>query len=181
MKIRLESARHEPVVWQESLSIPLEELGLGDEVEVTPVEVSGSLSFDAPNYFLDARLAFAVTVACDRCTAPVRQEIDCRLAALVAPPSGRKGKEPGGGERELKEDELGLLEVAGDTLDTRPLVAEQVLLELPTHPLCREDCAGLCPTCGADRNLGPCGCRQEPVDPRWAGLTALRDRQDDRA
>lgn len=179
MKIRLESARHEPLAWQETLSVSAEELGLVDEVEVTPVEMRGSLSFDAPNYLLDATLAFAVKVPCDRCTAPVRQEIDCRLSALVAPASGRK--EAGGGERELKEDELGVLEIAGDTLDTRPLVAEQVLLELPTHPLCREDCAGLCPTCGADLNLGPCGCRHEPVDPRWAGLAALRDRQDDRA
>jgi len=179
LKIRLDSARHEPLAWQETLSISPEELGLAGEVEVSPVEVQGSLSFDAPNYLLDARLHFAVTVACDRCTAPVHQEVGCRLSALVAPASGRK--EPGGGERELKEDELGVLEIAGDTLDTRPLVMEQVLLELPTHPLCREDCAGLCPTCGADRNLGPCSCRQQPVDPRWAGLAVLRDRQDGRA
>ncbi len=179
MKIRLETARHEPLTWQESLNLTPEDLGLGDDVEVTPVDVRGSLSFDAPNFLLDARLTFLLQVPCDRCTAPVRQEVDCRLTALVAQASGRR--EPGGGERELKEDELGVLEVAGDVLDTRPLVAEQVLLELPTHPLCREDCAGLCPTCGADRNLGPCGCRVEPVDPRWAGLAALRDRQDDRA
>ena len=179
MKIRLESARHEPLAWQETLSISPEELGLAGEVEIEPVEVQGSLSFDLPNYLLDARLSFAVTVACDRCTAPVREEVDCHVSALVAPASGRK--EPGGGERELKEDELGVLEVVGDTLDTRPLVTEQVLLELPTHPLCREDCAGLCPACGADRNLGLCSCRQQPADPRWAALAVLRDRQDDRA
>jgi uncharacterized protein len=179
LKIRLESARHEPVRWQEVLSFAPDELGLGGEVELTPVDVRGSLSFDAPNFLIDASLTFTVQVPCDRCTAPVRQEIDGRLTALVHQASGRR--EPGGGERELKEDELGVLEVAGDVLDTRPLVAEQVLLELPTRPLCREDCAGLCPTCGADRNLGPCGCRTEPVDPRWAALAALRDRQDDRA
>ena len=179
MKIRLESARHEPFEWQESLSIPEQEIGLEGEVQLTPVEVRGSLSFDAPNYLLDARLQFGVTVPCDLCTAPVLQEIACRVEAMVVSASGRR--ESGDGERELKEDELGVMEVAGDSLETGPLVAEQVLLELPTHPLCREDCAGLCPTCGADRNLGDCGCRHEPVDPRWAGLVALRDPQDDRA
>ena len=49
-----------------------------------------------------------------------------------------------------------------------------MLLELPLAPLCSEDCQGLCPVCGANRNTEPCDCA--PVaDPRWAALDALRD------
>ena len=55
-----------------------------------------------------------------------------------------------------------------------PMVRELVLMELPPAPLCREDCAGICPTCGADRNQATCDCEQDLGDPRWAGLDALR-------
>jgi uncharacterized protein len=47
------------------------------------------------------------------------------------------------------------------------------VLELPMAPLCRDDCAGLCPQCGANRNEGDCGC-VAPRDPRWANLDVLR-------
>jgi uncharacterized protein len=62
----------------------------------------------------------------------------------------------------------------GDQLDLEPLARDAVLLELPQAPLCREDCMGLCPACGADLNEGPCGCPTER-DPRWGVLDTLRD------
>ena len=61
----------------------------------------------------------------------------------------------------------------GDQLDLEPLARDAVLLELPLAPLCREDCAGICATCGADRNVAPCGCDVAAPDPRWAALDAL--------
>jgi uncharacterized protein len=59
-----------------------------------------------------------------------------------------------------------------EEVDLAPLVRETMILALPTKPLCREDCRGLCPRCGANRNGGECGCRQEWSDPR---LEVLRD------
>ena len=64
----------------------------------------------------------------------------------------------------------------GEQLDLGPMVRELVLMELPPAPLCRPDCAGICAQCGADRNAAPCECRQDVVDPRWAGLEQLRER-----
>jgi len=61
-----------------------------------------------------------------------------------------------------------------DHLDLVPLVREAVLLELPDAPLCRPDCAGLCETCGANRNDTICSCVAEPVDVRWGALDELR-------
>ena len=61
----------------------------------------------------------------------------------------------------------------GDEVDLEPLVHDAVLLALPVAPLCRPDCAGLCPSCGANWNDGPCSC-EAPPDPRWAALDALR-------
>ena len=69
------------------------------------------------------------------------------------------------------EDEAYPLE--GEILDLFDLVRDSLVLELPIAPLCREDCKGLCVTCGADRNEGECGC-DAPIDPRWASLETLR-------
>ena len=66
--------------------------------------------------------------------------------------------------------------IEGDHIDLEPLARESVVLALPLAPLCRPDCAGLCPTCGADRNAGPCGCPDRDGDPRWAALDALREK-----
>ncbi len=59
-------------------------------------------------------------------------------------------------------------------LDLTPMVRESVLLAAPDAPLCREDCAGLCPTCGVDRNDVPCGCQTTVRDERWAVLDQLQ-------
>lgn len=64
--------------------------------------------------------------------------------------------------------------LADDELDLEPLARDAVLLELPLAPLCAQDCLGLCPQCGIDRNEEACTCEQ-PVDPRWSALDALRD------
>ncbi len=68
--------------------------------------------------------------------------------------------------------------INGDLLDLEPLVREAVLLELPLAPLCRPDCAGLCPECGTDRNESDCGHRPVTGDPRWGALDELRERLD---
>lgn len=61
-----------------------------------------------------------------------------------------------------------------DQLDLEPLVREAILLELPEAPLCRPDCAGLCPTCGVDLNTTTCACAAPPSDARWGALDDLK-------
>jgi uncharacterized protein len=71
-------------------------------------------------------------------------------------------------------DEAETYPLTGDTLDLAPMARDAVLLELPLAPLCRQDCAGLCPTCGADLTDQVCDCPKEPVNPVWAALDVLR-------
>jgi uncharacterized protein len=59
-------------------------------------------------------------------------------------------------------------------IDLEPMVRQAVVLELPLAPLCRADCAGLCPSCGKDLNLGPCACPAPPGHLAWAALDVLR-------
>ncbi len=63
--------------------------------------------------------------------------------------------------------------LSGDRLDLEPLVRDAIYLELPQAPLCKEDCQGLCPECGADRNTVDCGHAVDEMDPRWAALGEL--------
>lgn len=63
---------------------------------------------------------------------------------------------------------------AGKVIDLDPLFREQLILALPTYPVCREDCKGLCPVCGANLNERECGCDRHVPDPRWAGLKDIK-------
>jgi uncharacterized protein len=95
--------------------------------------------------------------ACRRCLAPASGELRMAVRELYT--------DEGDGEDTYR--------LEGDDVDLEPLVRDAVLLELPQAPVCREDCAGLCPWCGAERNQGPCGCTP-PADPRWQALDQLR-------
>ena len=64
--------------------------------------------------------------------------------------------------------------IVNGQIDLAPMVREEVLLAVPDGPLCRPDCPGLCPICGADLAEGPCGCDTTERDERWAVLDELR-------
>lgn len=98
--------------------------------------------------------------ACRRCGTEVAGTVDAEIRERCVP----------GGPASGDEDAYDL----DDELDLEPVVRDAVLLALPLAPLCREDCAGLCPWCGADRNVTQCGCRP-PADPRWSALDALAE------
>ena len=77
-------------------------------------------------------------------------------------------------EREMAAEEAGMIPFAGEELDLCEAVQEQVIMALPVRPLCREDCRGLCPVCGADLNEESCTCAEKTVDPRWKALSELK-------
>ncbi|HET9075532.1 MAG TPA: DUF177 domain-containing protein [Acidimicrobiales bacterium] len=105
------------------------------------------------------------TGECRRCLKPVGGVVRARVREVYRP------RPPG----EAPDEDEETYPLSGELLDLRPLVRDAVLLELPIAPLCRPDCAGLCPSCGADLNDGPCGCPPPAADPRWAALDALRE------
>jgi uncharacterized protein len=70
--------------------------------------------------------------------------------------------------KELDDDETSRIE--GDLIDLEPVLRDAVVLNLPFTPLCRPDCAGLCPDCGANLNSDPDHEHDEAIDPRWAHL-----------
>lgn len=76
---------------------------------------------------------------------------------------------------ELKKDELDISFYDGESIDiTTQLVLEQIVLNIPMKPLCKDSCLGLCSNCGKNLNEGDCGCVTEEIDPRLAILKNLK-------
>lgn len=172
LKIHLDSVRSGPFEWEESPPLDPAAIGCDAGCELTNVVVRGRLSEADPDLWLDLTVGFRVSQPCDRCGKPAVAELQSTNRLLIV----RRAAKAATGEVELSEEDLGVLEVAGDELDTEPLVAEQVQLELPTRPLCREACRGLCPVCGGDRNERDCDCEHEGTDPRWSALAEWKGR-----
>jgi len=170
MEIHLERLSDSPFEWQEELSIPRKEFEHPDLRALDPVSYSGRIELVGDGYVLRTRLAYRQTTACIRCLGDIEGSVEVASDYLIL----IKAAEDSSVERELEADELGLIRLTEPTLDTRPLVVEQVQLNIPMKPLCRPDCAGLCSRCGADLNTGSCSCAPS-ADPRWAALEALRD------
>jgi uncharacterized protein len=106
---------------------------------------------------------------CARCLEPVERPLEGTFDLIFRP--GGVDNVPG--EHAITEDEteIGYYEQSGLLLEDA--VREQVLLTLPGRTLCQEDCKGLCPHCGINRNLGTCECVEKPVDPRLAPLAGI--------
>ncbi|MEZ4768748.1 MAG: DUF177 domain-containing protein [Caldilineales bacterium] len=119
---------------------------------------------------LEAVLEGSVTVECSRCLRDVRCPVTVEIVEEFQPTVDVVR----GTFVAVEEEDAALLINEHHVLDIGEVVRQALLLEVPLQALCREDCAGLCPTCGEDLNLGPCGCPQETIDPRWEALAALR-------
>ena len=79
------------------------------------------------------------------------------------------------GEIALQKKDLEVGFFTGDSIDVSDIVREQIFLSLPMKPLCREDCKGLCPACGRNRNRDRCRCGPLVSDPRLAPLLKFRN------
>ena len=115
---------------------------------------------------LDTRME----VACARCLDPVEQPIEASFDLIFRP----SGADLDNSDRSISTSETEIGYYEGDGLLLEDVLREQILLALPAKNLCREDCKGLCPECGRNRNTDPCDCAVALVDPRWASLQAIR-------
>ena len=131
---------------------------------VRPVLAQGSVVNHAGALVLNGTARSELDLVCDRCGKEFSREKVVALDMLLADEL----------EQEDSEDEIFLLD--GNELDLDELVTTAFVLAMDTKNLCSEDCKGLCAKCGADLNLGPCGCRPE-VDPRLAALAQLLDKE----
>jgi DUF177 domain-containing protein len=134
-----------------------------------PPTVSGQIRPEGRRAHVTGRVAARVQVDCDRCLKPVELPVDSKFKLEYVSAEDYQAQQA----IELTEDDLDLSVFDGEVIDIDELVTEELLLAVPDHVLCQDNCKGLCPNCGADRNLAECDCKTAEVDPRWAGLKEL--------
>lgn len=149
-----------------------EELVLDDEHArlVMPPEVSVRLRRSGHEVRLQGEITARAEVECDRCLKQVSVPIETTFDVTYVPAADYVEGEAA----ELQEEDLSVSVYEDGTIDVDELVREQVLLAMPARALCTEDCKGLCPVCGKNRNDHPCECEAQEVDPRWKALKDLR-------
>lgn len=115
----------------------------------------------------------AVRETCSRCLGPAESSVHTELAEEYIPTVDLNTGQPvPAPEDDTDADTFRIDE--HHHLDLTEAVRQALVAEEPMRALCRPDCAGLCPTCGADLNLGRCDCPREPSDDRWAALRSLQ-------
>jgi uncharacterized protein len=136
----------------------------GDPYDPLPAKVTGELQVTqmAAGRLFDLAFSTPVFGACGRCLGEARIDLDVDGREYQA-----DQPEPGA------EEDMTTPYLAGDLLDVDRWAHDALLLAMPLQVLCRDDCAGLCPTCGIDRNTGTCECAETTVDDRWSALRDL--------
>ena len=132
----------------------------GDIRPDAAVHVTGRLhSAGEGRFYFTGLISGAVSSECRRCLTPVSADVSEETHVFFAD----------AGTDETGDPDVYVLDPRTPELDLQPAMREQWLLSAPAWHLCRDDCKGLCPTCGADLNAGPCSCAAA-ADPRWAAL-----------
>jgi uncharacterized protein len=141
-----------------------------------PVILDATVSRSKAKVGIAGQATTTLELSCSRClegfAVPVTANFD-----LTYLPSGEAPV--GGGEAEVADEDINTAYYQGGQIDLADLIHEQLYLVLPMKPLCRDDCQGLCPMCGANRNTTACTCEATWTDPRLAGLKALLNETDD--
>jgi len=165
-----EIAFHEP---EEEINRVLASGPIRDYAVKGPIAVTMSYYRAGLEVFLQGHLCATTTAVCARCA---EQFVTCneRSFRYVFAPKVLNDFDGAG---DLGAEDVEYSQYDGEEIDLSPPVREQLLLALPTRPLCAEDCRGLCPRCGANLNLGACGCAAARSDPRLAVLRSLKVRQ----
>ena len=120
--------------------------------------------------FFHGRLEGSIAASCSRCLNDFSFKMDRQFEFVLMPDPALSAR----GAEELSRADLGLSFYSTEEIDLSPLIKEQVMLALPTRPLCSEDCRGLCGGCGADLNREACACSVTIGDPRMAVFRALK-------
>ena len=157
---------------QVEISVGADDLDLAlEHARLTaPAQFSGEVSGDDFRANVRGRIDSNFELDCTRCLEPVKISLPIEFSSeFVA--KEHFGSE---GEHEIDPENLTANSLDGDRIDLTEVVREQILLNLPEQMYCRDDCKGICESCGVNRNLSDCGCEADEADPRWAALKNLK-------
>ncbi len=135
-----------------------------------PLRVQMNIYGQGGKFVLSGHLYGTAEVRCDRCLEPYPSDLDCDFSlslVLALTDSDQK-------EIELLEEDMSIDLITENEVDLYEIVREQIYLSLPMKFLCREDCSGLCPICGANLNMEKCDCQRKKGHPGFSKLENLK-------
>ncbi len=150
---------------ERSLQATPEELGL-DSRFTKSVEVESTLEKTSRQLYVRTKFRTGGVFTCDRCLEEFEQELSSAFGILYVTDSD--GAESDNTEVQVISPDTNIIDLGED-------VRQYVVLTLPQKMLCRDDCAGLCPTCGTNLNRAACECQKDEIDSRWSGLQKLKN------
>jgi len=121
---------------------------------------------------VSGELSTSLELLCARCLEPVTVDVSRKFVLLYRPLGADAGRE----ELSVTGAEAEISYYQGEGLLLEDAIREQVLLAVPLKVICRENCKGLCPHCGANQNVERCSCAEPVEDPRWTPLKDLRSK-----
>lgn len=171
MKIKVENIKEKPVII--SAEEPVSDYpaltnvnGTGECDFLAPVKVDLTAIREYDHIRVDGHVETSVRLRCSRCLDAFEKDLASTFTLFYDEDSGA----PLGEEAELREEELATIHYEGDYIDFTSEIAEQLIMEIPYKPLCKEECKGLCGTCGANLNDQDCGCGIEGTGFKFGAL-----------
>jgi uncharacterized protein len=172
MFISLQQLEHRPVPFE--VDIPADKLEFdGKLTQAGPLHATGTarlVSRSLGEIRVEGRLTVRMNAECDRCLENAVLPVDRSFDLMYVPVEDAAGA----GEDEVDEAGIEVGYYEGPGLELNDVLREVVLLALPMRVVCSEDCKGICPQCGQNRNEGDCGCQPVAADDRWSKLKSLK-------
>ncbi len=123
-------------------------------------------------FMIRGEVRTSVPVCCVRCLADCLAEVNADIYAVLV--SAALMKAATHDNLELTAEDLDVVTYEDDEFDTDPIIEDQILLSIPENPLCSDECAGLCPKCGVNRNLTQCECGPDETSGSFGVLAGFR-------
>ena len=171
MKVAIHTLRPEPSRLEAALSPKELRLDEGIAAFDAPVHVRVKVTRMQEDVLAQGEASTTARLECSRCLAETALPLTGTFEALFVPRTGAQGSRMALRDAEWAAREVNFYDEG--TIDLSDEIRECLTVELPLKPLCKPDCAGLCPTCGEDLNAGPCGCKPDTDDGPWAALRDL--------
>lgn len=162
---KLTGANVSHIPFSETLDLSGEML-YGDKPFQSPVQMNGEISNEQGVLRLIGTIKTIYSTACARCLKPLDILLTAETDMILS-------------DDPEAEEEDDLFVLTGDSVDPADILVPALILQVQMTYLCKEDCKGLCPHCGVDRNLVTCDCVSKQIDPRFAALQALLDSKDE--
>jgi len=152
----------------------------GQEIEIEnylgEIKIEISLNRVTNRFFVSGKIKAIRLNECDRCLIDFKTNVECEfnLCLVLEQVNSRHLRQKQQGIDDEDNDQYRYIPPETNMIAFDDDVVETLLINEPLKKLCKEDCKGLCQTCGGDLNMQACSCSELPTDPRWQKLAALK-------